>query len=120
MPYNEETVLRIRNVLYNKDVTFTETKMFGGICFMVNNKMCCGTHIDKKTNQDVLLCRIGESEYEKALENENCIPMEFTGKPMLGFVYIIGDGIKSEKELSNWLQLCLNYNPLAKKRKKKK
>lgn len=118
MPYNETFAIRIRNVFYEKNKAFTEKKMFSGICFMVDDKMCCGTHLDKKTNEDVLMCRIGESEYEKALENDNCIPMEFTGKPMKGYVYVTENGIKNPKDLEYWLQLCLDFNPLAKKSKK--
>lgn len=118
MPYNETFAISIRNVFYEKNIVFTEKKMFSGICFMVDDKMCCGTHMDKKTNEDVLMCRIGESEYEKALENDNCIPMEFTGKPMKGYVYVTENGIKNPKDLEYWLQLCLDFNPLAKKSKK--
>ncbi|HLP64885.1 TfoX/Sxy family protein [Flavobacterium sp.] len=118
MPYNEALAIRIRNAFYEKNIVFTEKKMFSGICFMVDDKMCCGTHVDKKNNEDVLLCRIGENEYEKALEIVNCIPMEFTGKPMKGYVYVTENGIKSPKDLEHWLQLCLDFNPLAKKSKK--
>ena len=87
---------------------------------MVNDKMCCGTHIDKKSNEDLLFCRIGEGEYEKALENSHCVPMEFTGKPMRGYVYITEDGFNTKKKLGYWLQLCLQFNPLANSSKKKK
>jgi hypothetical protein len=118
MAYNEATALRIRNVFYDKGVLFTEKKMFSGICFMVDDKMCCGTHIDKKTNDELLLCRIGETAYESALENENCIPMEFTGKPMKGYVFVTQNGHQSTKDLNYWMQLCLDFNPLAKKSKK--
>ena len=66
--YNEIAVIRIRDVFYSKNISLTEKKMFSGICFMVADKLCCGTHIDKKTNEELLLCRIGEKEYDKALE----------------------------------------------------
>jgi hypothetical protein len=52
------------------------------------------------------------------LEKENVIPMDFTGKSMKGYVYVVGDGIKSKKDLSYWLGLCLKFNPLAKASKK--
>src|SRR5215471_9116724 len=105
MAYNETTAIRIRNVFYDKGVNFTEKKMFSGICFMVDDKMCCGTHIDKKTNEELLLCRLSESDYETALENENVIQMEFTGKPMKGFVFVTENGYKNEKDLGYWIQL---------------
>lgn len=116
--YNENFAIRIRNAFYAKNIIFTEKKMFSGICFMVDDKMCCGTYIDKKNNEDVLMCRIGEKEYEKALEKEHCIPMEFTGKAMKGYIYVIESGLKTQKDLEYWLQLCLDFNPMAKKSKK--
>ncbi|ESU24858.1 hypothetical protein FEDK69T_04110 [Flavobacterium enshiense DK69] len=51
---------------------------------------------------------------------DNVIPMEFTGKPMDGFIFVTESGHKSAKELAYWLQLCLNFNPLAKASKKRK
>lgn len=118
MAYNETSVQNIREMLLEKGADFIEKKMFSGICFLVDDKMCCGTHIDKKTGEDLLLCRIGESAYESALERDGCIPMEFTGKPMKGFVFVTEDGIRNRKDLEYWIQLCLHFNPLAKKSKK--
>jgi hypothetical protein len=118
MAYNELTLNRIRESLYSKGVDFLEKKMFSGVCIMVDDKMCCGTHIDKKLDQEVLLCRIGEDAYEAALSNPNCIPMEFTGKPMKGYVFVTENGYANDTALNEWLQLCLDYNPLAKKSKK--
>lgn len=118
MAFNEISLNRIREALFDKNVSFLEKKMFSGVCIMVDDKMCCGTHIDKKTNEDLLLCRIGEEIYEEALEMENCIPMEFTGKPMKGYVFITEQGFNTAKKLDYWLQLCLDFNPKAKKSKK--
>ncbi len=119
MAFNELTVQRIRQVLFDKGVEFSEKRMFSGICFMVDDKMCCGTHTDKKMGEDLLLCRIGEDAYETAIELDHCIPMEFTGKPMKGFVFVTEEGCKTQQDLEYWLQLCLDYNPVAKKSKKK-
>ncbi len=118
MAYNEEILLRMQQVLLEKNIEFTDKKMFGGVCIMVDDKMCCGTHIDKKTNENLLMCRIGEQQYETVIEMPFCIPMGFTGKPMKGLVYILEDGFNTNDKLSYWIQLCLDYNPLAKKSKK--
>lgn len=118
MAFDENTARRIREFFYDKEVAFTEKKMFSGICFMVDEKMCCGTHIDKKTGDNLLLCRIGEDKYETVIERDDCIPMEFTGKPMKGYVFVLENGFHSNKKLAYWLQLCLDFNPLAKKSKK--
>lgn len=118
MPYNENLLNRIREILVNKQVDFSEKKMFSGVCIMVDDKMCCGTHIDKKSEGDVLLCRLSEKDCETALEEENCIPMEFTGKAMKGYIYVTENGLRTNKDLAHWIQLCLDFNPLAKKSKK--
>lgn len=119
MAFNENTVQRIRDYFQQKEVPFYEKKMFSGVCFMVDDKMCCASRIDKSANEDFLLCRIGDEVYEKALEMHHVIPMEFTGKTMKGYIYVTEDGHKSTKDLSYWLQLCLDFNPLAKSSKKK-
>lgn len=119
MAYDELAADRIRQVLHEKGAKFSEKKMFSGICFMVDDKMCCGTHIDKKTGDNFLLCRIGDEAYEAALEKENCIPMNFTGKPMKGYVFVTGNGVDDNAKLAEWLQLCLDFNPKAKSSKKK-
>jgi len=120
MAFNENSLNRIREILLEKGVEFSEKKMFSGVCIMVDDKMCCGTHIDKKTNADLLLCRIGAEDYEKALEHPDCMPMEFTGKPMKGYVFVTENGFNTKQKLSGWLQLCLTFNPTAKSSKKKK
>ncbi|MFN8338455.1 MAG: TfoX/Sxy family protein [Saprospiraceae bacterium] len=117
MAYSEHSAQRIREVFLAKKVDFFEKKMFSGICFMVDDKMCCGTHIDKNTNEDLLLCRVGDDKYESCLEKDGCIPMEFTGKPMKGFVFVLSNGVETQKQLEYWIQLCLEYNPKAKKSK---
>jgi hypothetical protein len=94
--------------------------MFAGICFMMDDKMCCGTHIDKVSGEDYLLCRIGEEAYEIAIEQPYVIPMEFTGRAMKGYVFVTQGGTESEKSLASWIQKCIDYNPLAKKSKKYK
>lgn len=118
MAYTEEIVTRIKQILLLKEVNFFEKKMFGGICIMVDDKMCCGTHIDKNSGENLLLCRIGETKQLEVENEPNCIPMEFTGKPMKGYVYILENGFRTNEKLAFWIQLCLDFNPIAKKSKK--
>lgn len=123
MAYDEYLADRIRQTLHEKKVDFIEKKMIGGLCFMVDEKMLCGTHIDKKFGDSLLMTRIGETAYEQEIEKEVCLPMDFTGRPMRGYAFITPDGFDTDEDLAYWVQLCLNFNPLAKasrKRKKKK
>ncbi len=119
MSYNENRAQHIRTFFQEKKVDFYEKRMFSGLVFMVDDKMCCGTHIDKVTQQDFLLCRLGEEAYVEAVTKEDVIPMEFTGKPMKGYVFVTESGHNTTKALTYWLQLCLDFNPLAKASKKK-
>ena len=86
----------------------------GGLVFMVDDKMCVGIV------KDDLMARINPDEYESSLEKEGCVEMDFTGRSMKGFVYLKPDAIDLEEDLSYWLQLALDFNPLAKSSKSKK
>ena len=114
MAYDEYLSDRIKNIFKEKNVSYETKKMMGGLTFMVDNKMCCGI----VKNQ--LMARIGSDNYEDALTEEGCCEMNFTGKPMKGFVYVHPENIDLDSDLSYWIQLCIDYNPLAKSSKKKK
>ena len=114
MAYDEFLADRIRNQLNSKRVGFDEKKMMGGLCFMVDDKMCIGVHTDQ------IMCRVGPDMYEECLKKEGCIEMAFTGRPMKGFVWVESSAIDDEKYLESWVDLCLAYNPIAKASKKRK
>jgi len=113
MAYDEHLADRICTLLKRQNVIFDEKKMMGGLCFMVNEKMCIG--IVKET----LMARIDPEIYEESLKIEGCNEMNFTGRPMKGFVFIDPEAIDSDKDLEYWVQLCLDFNPKAKKSKRK-
>ena len=92
----------------------------GGLCFKVDNKMLCGIHLDKKYGDNLLMARIGESVYEAELDKPECLPMDFTGRPMKGYIFVTPQGFDLDDDLAHWLQLCIDFNPLAKASKKKK
>ena len=85
---------------------------------MVNDKMCVGLDVDKKSGENRLMARIGPEEYEEALKEKGSRKMDFTGKPMKGFVYIYSDGIDTDEDLEYWLSKALAFNKDAKKSKK--
>ena len=94
--------------------------MMGGLCFMVDDKMCCGIHFDKKRQTDLLMARIGEEASLEAMNKPGCQPMDFTGRPMRGYVFVTPEGFDSEEDLGAWLELCIAFNPLAKASRKRK
>lgn len=118
MAYDEYTADRLRIILKDKSVFFTEKKMFGGLCFMVDEKMCFGISYSKKRSSDNLMIRIGEEAHLQNKHRKGVVPMDFTGKPMKGFAFIFPEGYDSEEDLEHWVDLCLEFNPQAKKTKK--
>lgn len=120
MAYDEYMAERVRRFFDERKVGYEEKKMMGGLCFMVDGKMCCGMHYDKKQETDLLMCRIGEDAQKKVAKKKGCQPMTFTGRTMKGFVFVTGEGFDTDKQMDYWLQLCLDFNPLAKASKKKK
>lgn len=120
MAYDEFLADRLRNIFQQAKANFYEKKMFAGLCFMVNDKMCCGIHYDKKKQTDLLMARIGEEASVEAMQREGCHPMDFTGRPMKGYVFVTPDGFDSEDDLAYWVGLCLAFNPMAKASKKRK
>ncbi len=113
MAFNEKLSNRIREALQEVPKV-DERLMFGGICYMVNGKMCIGVV------KDEMMCRIGPDSYEDALEKTGCRELVFTGKPMKGSVYISEDGMKSKKDFEYWIRMSLAFNKIAKATKKKK
>src|SRR5688500_6641076 len=113
MAYNENLADRIRTEL-SALRKVEEKKMMGGLTFMVNGKMCVGVVSDD------LMVRLAPEEYEKALERKGCREMDFTGKPMRGFVFVDNEGTKTKKDLEYWIDLALAYNKKAKASKKTK
>ena len=120
MAYDEHLADRIRQSFQDKRTAYSEKNMMGGLCFMVDDKMCCGIHFDKKRQIDLLMARIGEEAYITAIERPGCHPMDFTGRPMKGYVFVDADGFDDDADLNYWIQLCIDFNPLAKASKKRK
>lgn len=120
MAFDEYLADRVRQQFTERQANFSEKKMMGGLIFMVNDKMCVGVDIDKKTKMDRLMVRVGPDNYKKALEQKGVENMDFTGKPMKGFVFVSPNGFDTDEDLSHWIDQAMAYNPFAKSSKKKK
>ncbi len=113
MAYNEHLADRIRITLAAQE-DIEEKKMMGGLTFMVNGKMCVGIV------KEELMVRLNPDIHDAVIEKNGCREMDFTGKPMKGYVFVASEAIESEKDLKYWLDLALDYNSIAKAAKKKK
>jgi len=113
MAYDEYLAERIRSHFRSKKVKAEEKKMMGGLTFMVNDKMCVGIM------KDQLMVRIGEEAFTINQHRLGCQKMDFTGRVLKGYALISPDGFDDEANFSDWINLCLDYNPRAKSSKKR-
>lgn len=112
MAYNEELANRVRPYFAGKKHV-EEKKMFGGVCFMLNDKMCVGV------NKDHLMVRFDPEMQDQVMERRGARPMEFTKRVMRGYVFVDPETITTKKELDYWMNLAIEYNPKAKASKTK-
>ena len=103
MAYNERLASRIREILDAQDGGVDERKMFGGIAFMVKGHMCCGVI------HDDLMLRLGADRAEEALAEPHVRPMDFTGRPMQGYVYVAAPALETDEGLARWLRLARDF-----------
>lgn len=96
MAYDEGLATRIRARM-DDPLGVSERAMFGGLAFLVYGNMCVGI-----VGND-LMVRVGAAAYEKALAEPFVRPMDFTGKPLQGFIYVDADGIDTDAQLDAWL-----------------
>ena len=101
MAYDEGLAGRIRNALRDRD-DVAERKMFGGITFMVAGRMACGVVHDE------LMVRVGRDGHDAALAEPHTRPMDFTGRPMRGMVYVEPAGVRSDADLARWVERAVN------------
>lgn len=102
MGYDEGVARRLRGALERLPAV-TEIRMFGGLCFTSRGHMLCGV-LDKD-----LVLRVGPGGYAAALERPHARPMDFTGRPLKGFVYVAPAGYAKASELRRWLGLAAEF-----------
>jgi len=102
MPFDDKLANRVRKIL-EKIEGFSEKKMFGGICFLVNGHMALGL-----VNNDLMI-RVKPDDIEKLLSLPHVRKMDFTGRPLKGFLYIGAKGTKSDKALRKWVLKSVKF-----------
>ncbi len=114
MAFNEKLADRVREIISQTNKNVEEKRMFGGLCFMVNDKMCVGVETSR------LMVRFDPTLTDEIMEKEGCRPMDFTSKVMKGFAFVDIEVLNTKKNLEFWIKLALDYNKVAKASKKKK
>jgi TfoX/Sxy family transcriptional regulator of competence genes len=102
MAFDPVLAQRVRGALGDRP-GITERKMFGGLAFFVNGKMFIGIR------NASLMARVGPEHHQDALAMPNVRVMDFTGRPMKGYVYIDAPAIQSEKDLAAWVAWCVAH-----------
>lgn len=102
MAYDEILADRVGALLKGKR-SIIRKKMFGGLCFIVNGNMACGVEKNK------LVVRIGPDSYEKFLKQKYVRKMDFTGKPLKGFIYVMPEGLRRSDSLAKWVDRGIQF-----------
>lgn len=102
MAYDEHLAARVREILSDREGV-TSKQMFGGIAFMLSGNMACGVI------KDDLCLRLGEELGEQALAEPHTRLMDFTGKPMKGFVYVSPEGTERDGDLRRWVERAVAF-----------
>jgi len=113
MAYNEKLADRLREALMDLPEV-EEKKMFRGVTFMVNGKMCISVSGDR------LMCRFDPVLHDTVVEKEGVRAMIMKGREYKGFAYVEEEAVKTKKAFDYWVELCLDFNPRAKASPKKK
>jgi len=102
MACDETLVARLRDEL-SAIPGFGERRMFGGVCFTLYGNMLCGVVGDE------IMVRVGEHAYAAALERPHAREMDFTGRPMRGYVFVTAAGLRNKDPLREWIAMARNY-----------
>jgi TfoX/Sxy family transcriptional regulator of competence genes len=102
MAFDEGLAERLRDLLRQHD-DVSEKKMFGGLAFMLDGHIFVGILGDR------LMARVGPADYVQALSRPHASEMDFTGKPMKGYVYIEPEGFESDQDLESWVAICTKF-----------
>ncbi len=107
MAYDDFLADRVQRLFHEKRVPCIAKKMFGGVCFLVHDKMCAGVM------KNDLMVRIDPENNEKELLKPGARPMDFSGKSMKGFIMIDPEHIDMDEDLEYWIDLAIEFNPKA-------
>ncbi len=96
MAYDERLAERVADLLLDQPA-LTERKMFGGLSFLLHGNLCCGVV------KDELVVRVGPDAYQQSLTTPHAREMDFTGRPMKGWVFVDAAALDSEEALERWV-----------------
>ena len=114
MAYDEGLADRVRSMILRTHSNVEEKRMFGGLCFMVNDKMCVGVEKHR------LMVRFDPALTDEVMQQPGTSPMDFTKRVMKGFIFVDAAAVADDEPLEYWLNLALDYNKTAKPSRNRK
>jgi TfoX/Sxy family transcriptional regulator of competence genes len=102
MAFDPGLAQRVREVVQHRS-GISEKRMFGGLAFLVDGKMFVGIR------ESSLMARVGRERHDDALAMPHVRVMDFTGRPMQGYVYLDPPAIESDQDLAAWVNWCVGY-----------
>lgn len=115
MAYNEKLASKLRKKLEsNPKIKIEEKKMFGGLAFMVNGKMCINV------SGNYLMCRYDHNREEELSSKKGFEKLIMGKRKLKGYCHVKPEGFKTKKDFDFWVALCLEFNKIAKSSKKRK
>ncbi len=109
MAYDHQLADRVRAYLVHlPKLKIEEKKMFGGLAFMINGKMCINV------SDDNLMCRFAPEMTGKLASKTGFLPMIMKGKEYKGYCYVQPSGFATQEDFEFWIDLCLDFNEKAK------
>lgn len=114
MAYNQQLADRVREIIARDHSDVEEKRMFGGLCFMVNGKMCVGVESER------MMVRFDPAINDEIMEMNGAGPMDFTKRVLKGYAFVDIEVLKTDKDLEYWVGIALEYNKIAKPSRKRK
>ena len=102
MAFDDTLAQRVRKH-FDSRRDFVEKHMFGGVCFMIRGRMCCGI-IDSS-----LMVRLDPDDADRVADQPHVRPMDFTGKSMRGYLFVDAEGVATPKALKQWVDRCVAH-----------
>lgn len=111
MAYDIQLAARTREYLFKLSVhEVEEKKMFGGLTFMVNKKMCVSISGER------LMCHFDPALFGELSDKLGFQKLAMNGKEYKGYCYVGPEGIQEENDFEYWVNLCLDFNQKKKAR----
>ena len=112
MLHDDTLVSRVRGAL-GRTCRVEEKRMFGGVAFMVQGKMCVSA------GKGRIMCRIDPAIHDAVLQRKGCRTVTMRGRDFRGYLYVDAEAVQTKDDLEYWIGLALDYNSKAKPARKR-